>query len=348
MELTGGRVDRTRREKDGKLATITDIAKRAGVSIKTVSRVLNNEPYVRQHLRERVEEAALAMNYRPNQSARRLAGRRSFLVAHLYDNPNPAYIAGIQAGAARRCRDGGYHLVVEPIDAHLDDVQEAAERLVATLAPDGVVLTPPLTDNLRLLEAFIGHSTPLVRIAPAQQGHGIRIYTDEREAARALTQHLIDLGHRRIGIVRSHPEHIAAVERFEGYCDALAGAGLRVDEQLIAQGFFDSQSGIGAGRDLLRRLERPTAIFATNDAMAMGVMFAARELGIDVPSELSVAGFDDTPMSQVIWPALTTVRQPLEDMGWAAVDALLRGEATPFEYKLPFELKIRGSTVPPK
>jgi LacI family transcriptional regulator len=329
------------------LATISDVALRAGVSIKTVSRVLNKAPHVREELRERVEQAALALNYRPNQAARRLAGRRSFLVAHLYDNPNPQYIAGIQAGAARRCRELGYHLVVEPVDAHSRHLDDIAERLVATLAPDGILLSPPLSDNPQLIATLARLGTPVAHLAAARHERNIHVFMDEREAARAITEHLIALGHKRIGIVRGHPEHAAASARLSGYQDALAAAGIRSESGLVAQGYFDIQSGMEATRVLLASQPRPTAIFAANDEMALGGIMAARAMGIDVPGDLSIAGFDDTPMSRLIWPPLTTIRQPLEEMGWTAVEALLADGGKTAEFKLPFELMVRASTAPP-
>lgn len=329
------------------MATISDVAERAGVSMKTVSRVLNDEPHVRPALREKVEKAARELNYRPNQAARRLAGGRSFLIAHLYDNPNPSYIAAIHSGAARRCRELGYHLVIEPVDVHGPDVLRVIQRLVATLAPDGVMLTPPLSDNAAITAELQKLATPVAYVAAVSAPETAkRLFVDERRAARELTQHLIALGHRRIAIVRGHPEHQAASARFDGYCDALADAGIRVSSQLVAQGYFDLQSGIDAGRALLGGSRRPTAIFATNDEMAVGVMIAARDFGLDVPHDLSVTGFDDTPMSRVIWPPLTTVRQPLEQMGAEAVSALVNRDSQG-AIELPCALVVRNSTAEP-
>jgi len=332
---------------EAELATISDVASRAGVSMKTVSRVLNNEPHVRPALREKVEQAAHELNYRPNQAARRLAGGRSFLIAHLYDNPSPNYIAAVHSGAARRCRKLGYHLVIEPVDAHGHDIVRVIQRLVETLAPDGVMLTPPLSDNPVIARELERLGTPVAYIAAASAPeHAKRLFVNERGAAREMTEHLIALGHRDIAIVRGHPEHQAASARFDGYCDALAAAGIRVSSHLIAQGYFDLQSGIDAGRALLGGARRPTAIFATNDEMAIGVMIAARDFGLDVPHDLSVAGFDDAPMSRLFWPPLTTVRQPLEDMGGNAVEALVKRDNMG-AIELPCELVVRNSTAAP-
>jgi len=329
------------------LATIEDVARHAGVSMKTVSRVLNNEPHVREELRKRVQGAAAALNYLPNQAARRLAGKRSFLIAYLYDNPNPAYVFAVQAGAARRCRELGCHLVVEPINSRSETSSDVIHRLMVMLAPDGIILTPPLSDNADLVAALKRQNVRVARIAGAVPGNDIRIFMDEQGAGRSVTAHLLSLGHRRIGIIRGHPEHSAAAKRLDGYREALTAAGVRFDAKLVAQGYFDLQSGVEAGRKLLSMRERPTAVFATNDEMALGVVIAAREQGISVPQDLSLAGFDDIPLSRQIWPALTTIRQPLEEMGWSAVEALLNGKSVKAEIELPFELKVRASTAPP-
>lgn len=327
------------------MATILDVAARAGVSIKTVSRVLNNEPHVRPALREKVEAAARELGYRPNQAARRLAGGRSFLIAHLFDNPSHNYITAIHRGAARRCRELGYHLVVELVDSHGSDIADVIRRLVTTLAPDGVILTPPLSDNVAITGEFERLGTAMACISTTAPSTATRVFMNERSAGQAVTKHLLDLGHRRIGIVRGHPEHHAASARFDGYRAALLAAGLRIDARLVTQGYFDLQSGIEAGRSLLGGPQRPTAIFATNDEMAVGVLMAARELGLDVPHDLSVAGFDDTAMSRLIWPPLTTVRQPLAEMAGAAIAALVEKRG-PDAIEFPFELLIRNSTAP--
>ena len=327
------------------MATIHDVATRAGVSIKTVSRVLNGEPHVRPALRERVRAAAEALHYRPNQAARSLGGRRSFLIAYLYDNPNPAYIAGIQAGALRRCIELDYHLVVELVDGHAGGVATMVERLVTTLAPDGVVLTPPLSDNEDVLALLARTGTRTVKIASPDHGQGLHVFMDERAAARMITEHMIGLGHRAIGIIKGHPKHHAAAARYDGYADALRAAGMAVREDHVVQGYFDVQSGIDGAGAILAAADPPTAIFATNDEMALGTIIAARSRNIELPRSLSIAGFDDTPMSRMIWPSLTTIRQPLEDMGWSAVDMLIGAVAANGTREVPFELKVRESTA---
>jgi LacI family transcriptional regulator len=329
------------------VTTIKDVAERAGVSIKTVSRVLNNEPHVRGEVQERVRAAALDLDYKPNRAASRLAGGRSFLIAHLYDNPNPSYIAALHIGAARRCRELGYHLVVEPVNSQDKDLLGLVQRLFATIAPDGILLSPPLSENTEFVESVrkLGGRIALIS---ATHGDGLtHISTDERGASKAIMAHLLGLGHRRIGFVRGHPQHFGATLRYDGYCQSMTEAGLALEPDLVAQGYFDLQSGLEATRALLALPERPTAIFASNDEMAVGALIAARELGLRVPDDLSVIGFDDTPISRLISPALTTVRQPLEAMGAAGVEAIVAPAHAPVDY-LEFEIILRDSCTAPR
>ncbi len=326
------------------MTSIHDVAALAKVSIKTVSRVVNKAPNVSEALRERVEAAIKDLGYRPNQSARRLAGGRSFMIAYLYNNPAPAYLHGIQSGAAGRCRDLGYHLVVEPISQSGEEQFDVLDRLVAAIRPDGVLLVPPLSDDAALLERLAELQLPCARIAGSIPGEGFTIRTPEAEAGRMVADHLTALGHRRIGIITPPRTHHAALLRVEGFRAGLAAAKLDAEPSLFVEGRFDFESGIEAAETLLGRPSPPTAIFATNDAMALGVLTYAHRVGLRVPDDLSVVGFDDTPASLTSWPPLTTVRQPLRDMGAAVVDALVTSSAeTP---TFLFTLVARGSSGP--
>ncbi|OQW60427.1 MAG: LacI family transcriptional regulator [Proteobacteria bacterium HN_bin10] len=306
--------------------TINDVAELAGVSIKTVSRVLNGEPHVRPALQQRVMQAAEQLAYTPNQAARRLAGNKSFLIALMYNNPSPSYVAGIQEGAARRCRALGYHLIVEPLEREQDNDPLPVNVMLRTLAPDGVVLIPPLSDDLSLLEQLARFQTPVVRIAGYKDGPGAILATPEREAGRMAVAHFVARGHRRIAMVAPPASHRAAAERLLGYQDAMADARLPVEPDLIVRGRFDVESGQEAAARLLGLDAPPTAIFAANDEMALGVMQAARKRGLRVPEDVSVIGFDDTPSSRSAWPPLTTVRQPLSELGATAVDLIVSGD----------------------
>lgn len=326
------------------MTSIRDVATLAGVSIKTVSRVVNNAPNVSNDLRDRVAAAIRKLEYRPNQSARRLAGGRSFLIAFLYNNPAPGYSGGIQAGAANRCRELGYHLVVEPISLAGSDRFEVLDRLVAALRPDGVFLVPPLSDDPQILRRLAELKLPCARIAGSVMSESFNIPTPERSAGRMVADHLIGLGHRRIGVICPPLSHRAAQRRVDGFRDGLAAAGIVIDEQLFVEGGFDFASGISEGERLLGLSDPPTAIFATNDDMALGVLTLAHRRGLRLPEQLSVVGFDDTPGSMTTWPPLTTVRQPLDDMGRAVVDALVEGLADAPSFI--FELVKRESCGP--
>lgn len=340
-----------RREANGeKPVSIYDVAQRAGVSIKTVSLVINRQPNVSLQTRTAVLAAIDALAYKPNVFARGLASERSFLIGLLHDVAPGSYIADLQLGALARCRDEGYHLIVEllnPLQDH--DVANRVRALVSESVLHGVILTPPLCDDRTVMQELVAAQTPFVRVAPGNRLPGTSIVNiDEFKAAYEMTAYLVGLGHRRIGFVKGKPDHGAARLRFDGYRSALADAGIGFDENLCAQGFFTYQSGLDAGEKLLSSKIRPTAIFAGNDDMAAGVMAVTQRFNLSVPNDLSVAGFDDSIVAQVIWPRLTTCRQPLKDMAAAAVSVLTqkRSHDRPHERQLAHELVVRESTAP--
>ena len=338
--------------------TITDVARRAGVSMKTVSRVLNAEPHVREELKQRVLSAAKDLHYRPKVSARSLAGAKSYVVGcllsadYLSARPFP-YLVQAQLGALTACRAAGYHLLVEAVDMRSTDVAGEIEALASALSVDGLILMPPLCDEPRLLDALEREDVAYVRIAPATRpARSARVDVDDRGAARTMTRHLLDLGHRRIAFIGGPAGHSASTRRLQGFRDAMAERDVAVDESLIAPGQFSYPSGHDAASALLARADPPTAIFASNDLMALGVIARAHELGLRLPEALSVAGFDDTPGAAMIWPGLTTMRQPVEQMTARAVEMIVAKSAhrePPGAAAKPFacELVVRGSTAPP-
>jgi LacI family transcriptional regulator len=333
-----------------KPASIYDVAKRAGVSIKTVSRVVNHQSNVSQATREKVMAAVEALSYRPNIFARGLASERSFLIGLLYDNPSAGYIAAMQVGVLTRCREEGYHLIVESLDAQNPNIGRQVHSLVTESSLHGVILTPPLCDTPAVIEALNRAGTPYVRIAPEKPLPGASdVRIDDFKAAYDMTAYLIGLGHRRIGFIKGHPDHGAALARYEGYRAALAKAGLPLLEELVVQGYFSYQSGMEAGEKLLSLKDRPTAIFAGNDDMAAAVLAASQRFALKIPQQLSVAGFDDSLVAQVVSPRLTTCRQPIREMAEAAVTMLIQHSANdaPVERQLDHELVVRESTVPP-
>ena len=328
-------------------ARIQEVAEAAGVSLKTVSRVLNKEPNVRPETRERVEAAVRELNYRPSSSARSLAGQRSFVIALLYDNPSKNYLMEILLGVLDACEENGYHMVLLPMPKEAEKFAEAVDALIAHSRPDGLILTPPITDNAVLLERIRALALPFASVSPKDASHAIGVIVDERRAAFDIVTHLVHLGHRRIAHVRGHPDHGAAEWRWRGYLEAMAAGGVAVDPLLVVEGAFSYDSGVAAANKLLALAEPPTAIFAANDDMAAGAIRAAFERGLSVPRDVSICGFDDSPMSSQIFPSLTTVRQPGRDMGRASTLELLRAIREPGTgsmVRIDYVLQLRNST----
>lgn len=330
--------------------TIDDVAARAGVSIKTVSRVMNHEPHVREGMRSKVLDAAKALDYRPSFAARALAGSRSYLIGLYFDNPSIDYVSGIQFGAMDTCRRAGFHLVVEQVDSTDPAAVGELEAFLATVRLDGVILTPPVCDQRAFLDTLDARGVRYVRIAPADDvGRSGYVRIDDRRAAHEMTRHLIDLGHRRIGFIKGHVAHSATPLRHQGFVDAMDEAGLEIAPELVLPGDFSFESGVAAAELLLRLPAPPSAVFASNDPTAVGVMTVANRLHLRLPEQLSIAGFDDSPIAQVVWPPLTTIRQPIVAMANAAAAMLVAppGEAQRGGRQLDFEMVVRGSTAPP-
>jgi LacI family transcriptional regulator len=330
-------------------STITDVADAAGVSIKTVSRVFNDEPNVRPLTRDRVLKAAAELDYHPNVAARSLAGRRSFLIGLAYENPSPNYVVDLQTGALERLKGERYRLLVLPF-ADVGAASGKMQAIARASGLDGIVLAPPLCDDAATVAELEACGLPYARIAPTTDGsHAPDVVMDDRAATRAVIDHLVGLGHKRIGIVRGDPSHASTSARLEAYRAGLVAHGLRPDAALEAHGANTFASGYEAGKLLLALADRPTAIFASNDDMAAGVLNAAHEAGVSVPDALSVAGFDDSNIASVVWPRLTTIHQPIREMAREATGALLaliEHEEAPPHRALPFQLVVRGSTGP--
>lgn len=306
-------------------ATIDDVAALAGVSMKTVSRVMNNEPNVRPATREKVEAAVAQLDYRPNMSARSLAGNRSYLLGLLYAIPSAHYVLDIQEGVLDNCRPQGYELLVHPCNHQDVNLTQEVADLIRDKRIDGVMLTPPISDNMTLLNTLKKMGVPFVRVAPTEnKSLSPYVETNDREATYDMTCKLIAMGHTRIGFICGHPDHRAVVSRFDGYKAALIENNIPIVPELVAEGLNSFESGEVCARELLQLKQRPTAIFAANDDMAAGAMMVAHQAGIKIPAELSVAGFDDTPVAHQIWPALTTVRQPIQQMAKKATELLIK------------------------
>jgi LacI family transcriptional regulator len=331
-----------------KAPTIVDVAALAGVSIKTVSRVVNGEANVADAKRAAVNAAVASLGYRPSASARTLAGARSFLIAMFFDNPSEAYLRDLQQGVVTRCRDSGYHLVVEPLDRHAAGVCDQIRATVMDLRVDGVVLTCPLGEDPKILAMLADLGVPFTAIGPMPGSDIPGVSMDDEAAAFEMTEHLVNLGHRRIGFIKGHAEFGVTPLRWRGYRRALEAHGLGAPDELVVQGGFTFQSGLAGAEALLSLADPPTAIFASNDDMALGVLALAHQRGVSVPGELSVVGFDDTPAAAAWRPRLTTVRQPIYEMGFTAADMLIaraKGQRwSPPLRVLPYALMIRETT----
>jgi len=336
-------------------ATIKDVAERAGVSAMTVSRVLNEATRVRPETRERVKAAIAELNYTPNISARSLAKARSFFIGLLYSNPNPGYVSELLIGMLNRCRQAGYHLVIENCGATEEEWARRIESVLDASNFDGIIAAPPVGDFAEVRAAVEAAGLPFVRIAP-ETGEGSVPYvvTDDYQASVNMTRHLLDLGHERIGFIKGPTDHGASGQRERGFRDAMKAANCSVNEDWVVQGRFTYRSALPAAETLLGCGSRPTAVFASNDDMAAGVIAVARKYSLEVPDDLSVVGFDDTHTATTVWPQLTTIRQPISEMAGAAVDLLseaFRAEEEPGPVsmiQIPSELIVRGSSARPR
>jgi len=340
--------------RSGRVITIHDVAQHAGVSPMTVSRVINGESNVREETRARVAASVAALRYLPNQAARSLASADATHIGILYANPSANYLSEFLLGSLEQSSLSGCQLVIEKCEGAESEV-EAIRRLVKG-GIDGVVLPPPLCDSEESLKAVREAGISAVLVAsgkPAPDMSALSI--NNFEAARAMTRHLLELGHRRIGFINGHPNQTATGQRFHGYVEAMTEAGLSVDADQVAQGYFTYRSGLEAAEKLLDS-GRPTAIFASNDDMAAATMAVAHRRGLDVPSDLAVTGFDDTPLAATVWPALTTIHQPIAEMAREAVRLLVeqirsrRGGSEPqvMHKMLKFTLVKRESSAPPE
>lgn len=338
-------------------ATIDDVAELASVSIKTVSRVANGEPNVRPSTRERVERAIRQLNYRPNFSARNLARQRSQLVVLVYDDPgkyeapSAGYVIRLQNGALRACREQRNELLIHPCRYTAADVRRELQDLVGRVRPDGVIVAAPLSNMAHIVDAITETRTRLVCLSPGTETPGeFAVATNDREICAEMTRYLASLGHRRIAFVSGHPDHKAVANRLPGYVDGLRQSGIRYASRFVVAGDNSVKSGEVAAESLLGLERPPTAIFTANDDMAAGVLRVAQQRGLRIPLDLSVAGFDDSALATHVFPALTTIRQPLARMAERAVQALIgdadelgMGDGTVI---LASSLVIRDSTGP--
>lgn len=311
-----------RKPRTPRAVTILDVAKRAKVSPMTASRVINRHPRVGAEMRERVLAAAKELNYRPNLAGRSLRTSSTVRIGVLYSNPSAAYLNQLMLGVLEESSLSGAQVLVEKC-AGMRSQRVAMQRLLDA-GIDGMILPPPLCDSRPTTQELDAADIPVVAVATGQPTEGVAsVRIDDYQGARAMTRHLIKLGHTRIALIKGDPKHTPAALRARAFLDTMAKAGLDVPESYITQGLFTYRSGLAAAHALLALKQPPTAIFSSNDDMAAAAVAVAHGMGLHVPEDVTVTGFDDTPVATTIWPTLTTVHQPVTAMGRAAVRLML-------------------------
>ncbi|NVK24750.1 MAG: LacI family DNA-binding transcriptional regulator [Gammaproteobacteria bacterium] len=307
--------------------TISEVAEKAGVSIKTVSRVMNNEAGVRNATKEKVKAAMLELNYKPSQAARSLASTQSFQIGFIYDNPNAYYVIDMQNGILEVCHQSNYELLIHPCNASSNNIVEEILQLIKKSNLDGLVLTPPLSENQHLIFELQKKNICFVRVISGKgniEESSQCIFVNDRSASTAITEYLLELGHKDIAFICGDAEHKSSRERFDGFQQALKQHGVALNPDFIIDGTYSFESGVNGARKLLELPKKPTAIFASNDEIAAGALFACRLEGVDIPSTISIVGFENSPFSRQTWPKLTTAEQPTKNIAKAATELLLR------------------------
>lgn len=309
---------------DRKRPTINDVARLASVSKKTVSRVINESPFVKEHTRERVNAVIAELGYVPDPLARGLASKRSYLVGLVYDNPNPQYVIDMQQGILDVIRGSGFELVVHPCDRQAPDFLESVRVFVERQKLAGVVLPSSVSEDEALVALLQEFECPYVRIASVLLDDVERsIVTHDNVGAEQAAHHLSELGHTRIAHISGPSTFRSAHERRAGFVRGLKTHKLKLDKSLDLRGAYTFASGVEAGRKLMALADPPTAVFCGNDEMAAGVYQAVRERGLEIGKDVSVVGFDDSPLAARLWPGLTSVLLPIRQMGRMAATRLL-------------------------
>lgn len=329
--------------------TINDVARIANVSKKTVSRVINKSSLLSEKTRLQVEKVIAEIGYVPNPQARALALRRNFIIAAIHDNPNAQFLVNVQQGILEGIAGTEFGLMVEPVNRNSPTIVDDIRGFLERQRPYGVVFLPPISENDELASLCDALGTRYVRMVSGELDEPKHIVmSNDREAVCDAVRHLIELGHEKIAFIEG-PDSLSPAERRAGYEQAMEEAKLPIHDWMIAKGRYTFESGIEAGLKLLDGKTRPTAIFASNDEMAIGAVIAARRRGIEIPRGLSIVGFDDTPLSSHIWPSLTTVRWPIVEMAKAAATKIIEGDGADPELgvKLQSTLIKRDSVVPP-
>jgi len=335
----------------GKAATINDIARLSGVSKKTVSRIINNSPLVRKDTREKVETLMREVGYTPDPLARGLAFRRSFLIGMVYDNPTAQYIVDMQYGALDALRGSSFELVVHPCDSRSPGYIEGVRRFVQQPKLHALLLVPRASEDQAPVDMPDEIGCRFTRIASAALDETSQmVVTHDRDGAAEAADYLLSLGHRDIALVTGPSAYRSAHDRTAGFLAALAQRGIELPPGRIIEAGYTFESGVAAAEKLLLGKQRPTAIFTGNDEMAAGIYKVALRTGISIPRQLSIIGYDDSPLASRLWPSLTSVRRHTRDTGRTAAAMLIQpeGQAALQMASVRPHLIVRDSCQPPE
>lgn len=319
-----------------KSATINDVATHAGVSKKTVSRVINNEANVSEETRNKVKQSIATLGFKRNPLGMALAKNRSFFIALLSDNPSPGYLMNLQKGILQCCTKEQMGLFLYDCSYRSQSLVREIAELVENTLVDGLILAPPICDKIELLEMLDTNNINYIKIGSKDINNGESIGFNGTKSSYDMTNYLMKLGHKNIGFILGHPDQDSSKRSEQGFRQAYTEANLEVNESFVVQGYYTYQSGIEAATVLLSRTVRPTAIFAANDEMAVGVLYEIQRQGLRVPDDISICGIDDISITTKVWPNITTMRQPLLSIGYQAASLLIE------------RLKNKNTDVPAK
>jgi LacI family transcriptional regulator len=333
--------------------TMQDVAKHINVAPMTVSRVLGGGMNVKSETRQRVEAAVKELGYIPSAAARNLAKGPNLHIGLLYNNPSSAYMNEFLVGVLEQSSNAGCQTVLEKCGSKSE--RTAIQKMLRD-GVGGIILAPPLSDSKVVLETLQAAKIPFVSVATGRSDiKGLSVRINDYEAAAAMTRYLLSLGHQKIGFILGPQNQTASGQRYAGFAAAMHEAKMEVRRTWVEQGSFSYRSGLLAAEKLLSVGDQPSAIFASNDDMAAAAIAVAHRQHLDVPTNLTVVGFDDTPLATTIWPALTTVRQPVAAMAAKAMELLLEEirlrrtgrTLEPLQHFLNFSLVKRESSARP-
>jgi LacI family transcriptional regulator len=332
------------------MSTIYDVAAMAGVSVKTVSRALNQHPNVSAKTKEKIDQAIAKLDYTPSLIARQMRTGENSAIGMLYGDPSSGYQSQLNHAMLKACSNARLYMAVELFDEGNVDWTNQVDRFIQRTDVASMVLVPPICDSADVHTLLRERGIRSVLISPSQPVPGFNaVCMDDRAAATQVTRHLLDLGHRRIAHIAGRENHVVTLLRRLGFEDAAVTAGLEIGRTaLVREGRFNFKEAMDCTKELLSLPDRPTAIFAANDHMAIAAIMMARQMGLRVPEDVSVAGFDDTWIGQSVWPSLTTIAQPLEAIASLAVELLQNGAThLSANHVLAHEFIVRGSTAAP-